>query len=259
LFSNDLGETREVNSIAVRMAYDELKANGWDLNSTDGQKMIVAGATAHILDAVYEYDCRWDVRFTRWIRGLPPRKRFASAVEILRDFRKEVQERRPVAPESKRGPAQILTFFRRHPNLSFLAAGVLVWWLAGKFSVAYDRYHFEHDWLIIEPPAIGINDFRPNLEAPTEEWDAEHVCPSWIACQRLLKAEQACAAMSRNGSKMAADLYESASADHCIARADPLAPDATQPEYDRCDPEVYSVANCTPRNIVHSEASRQTK
>jgi hypothetical protein len=99
LFSDE-NETREVNYIAARMACDELKANGWDLNSEEGQKMVFPGATAHIFDAAYEYDCRWDVRLTRWIRGLPPRKRFASAVETLRDIRKEAQQRRAAAPES---------------------------------------------------------------------------------------------------------------------------------------------------------------
>ena len=103
LFSNKF-ETREVNSIAFRMARDELKANGWDLDSEDGRKMIYPGAVAHILDAAYEFDCRWDVRFARWIRGLPSRKRFASAVATLRDIRKEAQQRPHVAPEPAQEP-----------------------------------------------------------------------------------------------------------------------------------------------------------
>jgi len=103
LFSSEF-ETREVNYIAARMACDELKANGWDLDSEDGRKMIYPGAVAHILDAAYEFDCRWDVQFTRWIRGLPSRKRFASAVATLRDIRKEAQQRRNVAPESTQEP-----------------------------------------------------------------------------------------------------------------------------------------------------------
>jgi hypothetical protein len=86
------------------MARDELKANGWDLDSEDGRKMIYPGATAHILDAAYEYDCRWDVRFTRWIRGLPPRRRFASAVATLRDIREGAPLRRRVAPEPTQEP-----------------------------------------------------------------------------------------------------------------------------------------------------------
>jgi hypothetical protein len=100
LFSDE-NETREVNYIAARIACDELNANGCDLNSEEGQKMVFAGATAHILDAAYEYDCRWDVRFTRWIRGLPPRRRFASAVATLREIHKEAQLRRDDAPESE--------------------------------------------------------------------------------------------------------------------------------------------------------------
>lgn len=64
----------ERDRIAVRMAFNELKANGWNLESEEGQKMIYAGAVAHLLDAVHEYNCRWDVRFTRWLRGLRPRK-----------------------------------------------------------------------------------------------------------------------------------------------------------------------------------------
>ena len=103
LFPNKF-ETREVNSIAFRMARDELKANGWDLDSEDGRKMIYPGAVAHILDAAYEFDCRWDVRFARWIRGLPSRKRFASAVATLRDIRKEAQQRPHVAPEPAQEP-----------------------------------------------------------------------------------------------------------------------------------------------------------
>jgi hypothetical protein len=100
LFSAEF-EARECNLIAVRMAAVELKANGWDLDSAEGQNMVFVGATAHVFDAAYEYDCRWDVRLMRWIRGLPPRKRFASAVETLRDIRKEAQQRRPDAPESE--------------------------------------------------------------------------------------------------------------------------------------------------------------
>jgi hypothetical protein len=73
LFSYEF-ETREVNHIAFRMACDELKANGWDLDSEDRQKMIYPGATAHILDAAYQYDCRWDVRLSRWIRGIATSK-----------------------------------------------------------------------------------------------------------------------------------------------------------------------------------------
>jgi hypothetical protein len=103
LFSNEF-ETREVNYIAWTMDYDELKAKGWDLLSEDGQKMVYAGTTAHLLDAFFEYDCRWDVRFTRWIRGLPPRKRFASAVATLRDIRKETQQRQHIAPEPTQEP-----------------------------------------------------------------------------------------------------------------------------------------------------------
>lgn len=102
-FDSDEFETRECNRIAVRMALDELKAKGWNPESEDGQKMIYPGAMAHILDATYEYDCRWDVRFTRWIKGLPPRKRFAAAVEELRRFRRDVRERALVAPTPTQG------------------------------------------------------------------------------------------------------------------------------------------------------------
>jgi hypothetical protein len=87
-------ETSEINQIAVRIARDELTANGWDLGSEEGRKMLYAGMMAHIVDAAYEYDCRWDVRFTRWIRGLPPQKRFASVVSTLREIRSEAPLRR---------------------------------------------------------------------------------------------------------------------------------------------------------------------
>jgi hypothetical protein len=86
LFS-DKWETREINYIAFRIARDELAANGWDLTSEEGQQMISAGATVHVIDAVYEFDCRWEVRFLRWIRGLPPRSRFVAAAKTLREIR----------------------------------------------------------------------------------------------------------------------------------------------------------------------------
>ena len=79
LFSDE-NETREVNYIAARIACDELNANGWDLNSEEGQKMVFAGATAHILDAAYEYDCRWDVRFT----ALDTRATTSKAIRVRR-------------------------------------------------------------------------------------------------------------------------------------------------------------------------------
>jgi hypothetical protein len=140
---------------------------------------------------------------------------------------------------------RIATLARQHPNISILLALALGWWILSKAIAEQETYHYEQDWLLIEPPPKGLSDLGPNMAAPATEWTIEAVCPSWIACQRFLKGSQACAAQSGD-----AAFHEWKLTEKCVARADPEGPFERfepQPAFEGCDPSfTFSAKNCTP-------------
>jgi len=144
---------------------------------------------------------------------------------------------------------------RRHPNITLIAGAVVIYWLFGRLSHRYAVYRYEHEWLLIEPPPKVGPDFPPNLAAPIRDWTSVAVCPSWIACQRFLKASRECDAMSYDDSSpMRRALHEGVLAERCLARADPEGPFERfdpQPTFEGCDPgRTFASKNCEPRKAA---------
>ncbi len=151
--------------------------------------------------------------------------------------------------------SRLASVARRHPNITLIVGAVVIYWLFGRLSERYAVYRYEHEWLLIEPPPKGISDLAPNLAAPTWEWTSVAVCPSWIACQRFLKAAKECDAMSYDDSKpRMRELHEGVLAERCLARADPEGPFERfdpSPEFGGCDPSfTYSRKNCEPHKAA---------
>lgn len=144
---------------------------------------------------------------------------------------------------------------RRHPNIILIASAVVIYWLFGKLSDRYAVYRYEHEWLLIEPPWKGISDFAPDLDAPTGEWTSVALCPSWIACQRFLKAEKECEAMGYDESNhISREFHEGVLAERCLSRADPEGPNERfdpQPRFEGCDPNrKFATKNCEPHKAA---------